>query len=127
MRSSSGLCTPAPVAGLRSKLATQTTCKTPWTFFVDKEPHSSAPRQDMANVSERVVRRHPGLRHPAYIYRRRRIAALGILAFILVLVVFLAGACGPGATHRLQGDPLGPEPAESARETTQHTTHNLDV
>src|SRR5690625_7483252 len=83
MRSSSGLCTPAPVAGLRSKLATQTTCKTPWTFFVDKEPHSSAPRQDMANVSERVVRRHPGLRHPAYIYRRRRIAALGILAFIL--------------------------------------------
>lgn len=94
--------------------------------FVDKEPHSSAPRQGMANVSERVVRRHPGFRHPAYIYRRRRIAALGILAFILLLVVFLAGACGPGPTQSLQGDQLGPDPEESAQEYQQRAAQTLE-
>ena len=65
-------------------------------------------------------------RHPAYIYRRRRIAALGIVTLLLLLVVFLAGACGPGPTQSLQGDQLGPEPEESAQDYQQRAAQTLE-
>lgn len=39
-----------------------------------------------------------------------------ILVFLLLLVLFIAGACGPGPTRTLQGDQLGPEPEESAEQ-----------
>ncbi|HLR48195.1 MAG TPA: hypothetical protein VK089_03890, partial [Corynebacterium sp.] len=65
-------------------------------------------------------------RHPAYIYRRRRIAALGIVTLLLLLVVFLAGACGPGPTQSLQGDQLGPEPEESPQDYQQRAAQTLE-
>lgn len=67
--------------------------------------------QPQRSVPRTVVRRHPD-----YIYRRRRNAAVGIVVFMLLVVIFLAGACGPGPTQTLQGDQLGPEPEESAQQ-----------
>ena len=67
--------------------------------------------QTAQQAAARVVRRHP-----PHIYRRRRAAAIGIFVFMLLFIILLAGACGPGPTQTLQGDQLGPEPEESAQQ-----------
>ena len=97
-----------------------------WTFFVANSGHGARrnPRSQRSTGSVRPQPRPdtqgraatPVLRHPAYIYRRRRVAAIMILVFLLLLVLFIAGACGPGPTRTLQGDQLGPEPEESAEQ-----------
>lgn len=61
----------------------------------------------------------------AHIYRRRRIAALVLLAVAACAVVLAFGVLGTQPSTALQGDQLGPDGAESAAEYRERAEESL--